>query len=168
MATGSGTGTPASGAGSAAYISHAQLIKAYDSDKISEYAIDTEGDAITDSAPVAVIDEAIANGDALIDSYLDSRYTVPLTAPVHARIRGLSAAAAMEFLYRRRPPYDDANAEAYRRLIDELEKIADGTIEIPGLTVASNLAYSIRDETYAPDLKWRKDYETGTDPLSKY
>lgn len=78
------------------------------------------------------VDEAIADADAIIDSHLSERYSVPLVS-VPKLIKRLSADLAIYNLYSRK--YDtempDAMRNRYKDAIAMLEKIASGRMHLP-------------------------------------
>ena len=76
------------------------------------------------------LEEAIAQADADIDSYLSGKYAVPLT-PVPAVLKKLSADIAVYNLYSRRlEQIPETRAERYRNAVRMLEGIARGTISV--------------------------------------
>lgn len=72
----------------------------------------------------AVVSEAIAQADGLVDIYLSKRFTTPLTAPVPAAVKHFSLAIALYFLYGRESGAPDDVRKRYEDAIALLEKIA--------------------------------------------
>jgi len=83
---------------------------------------DDDGDGLADTA---VIDAAVTDADALIDTYLRARYTVPLN-PVPDAVRSISAAVAIYFLFTRHhevvPTEHQKRYDAAVRLLDQLAR----------------------------------------------
>lgn len=84
----------------------------------------TDDDA--DGSPdTGVVDEAIAEADAEIDSYLARRYEVPLD-PVPVLVKKLSVDLAIWNLYSRRSVDEPIRKERYQAAVKLLQAIADG------------------------------------------
>ena len=80
------------------------------------------------------VDEAIAQADADIDSYLSAKYTVPLS-PASAVVKKLSVDIAVYNLYSRRlEKIPETRSERYKNAVRMLEGIAKGTIAIGAAT----------------------------------
>jgi len=75
---------------------------------------DDDGDGLADEA---VVTAAIADADAVIDSHLCARFTVPFD-PVPDAVRSISAAVAIYYLVTRRN--ESVAAEHERRYVDAL------------------------------------------------
>ena len=91
----------------------------------------------TDNIPEidsAVLDRAIAEADAEIDSYLSLRFATPLTV-VPGRIRDISGDIARYRLYDRTAP--DMVAERYNNAIRDLIALRDGKLNLPGIVERS-------------------------------
>ena len=83
-----------------------------------------------DGAPdAAVIETALADADALIDSYLAVRYALPLAAPP-ARLTQAAAVLAWYLLHRDRAP--EEVRIAYDRELRWLQHVAEGKAELIG------------------------------------
>ena len=103
----------------------------------------TDGDlvALTDDANTGVVDavraaKAIDDADALIDGYLDKRYTLPLST-VPTVITSISADIANYNLHSRRPgAMNDVIVERNKGAIRLLSDIAKGIVTI-GATAAA-------------------------------
>lgn len=87
---------------------------------------DRDGDSIEDSG---VIESALADTDALIDSYLGVRYDVPL-APVPAVVTSVAADIARAKLWTDEPP--EGVKEAHKAALGWLQRVADGRAIITG------------------------------------
>lgn len=94
-------------------ITPAQLVQLADDDE----------DGVADAAVLA---EAIAQADGVIDSYLAARYTVPL-ATVPATIRSASVDLTVRRLYGRRGLVNEARENAYKAAMDYLKALAAGS-----------------------------------------
>ena len=69
---------------------------------------------------------AIAEADALIDTYLNGKYTTPLS-PVPAALKRISMDLALYYLYKRRQfEVSDTLMQSYKEAIRLLESIRDG------------------------------------------
>ena len=80
------------------------------------------------------VDEAIAQADADIDSYLSAKYTVPLS-PAPAVVKKLSADIAVYNLYSRRlEKIPETRSERYKNAVRMLEGIARGTVSVGATT----------------------------------
>lgn len=80
----------------------------------------------------AVVDRAIADGDATIDAYCQNRYPLPLD-PVPTAIRRLCVDLAIYNLFSRRSSVLDLpeiRKDRQKEAIRFLEKVATGTIQI--------------------------------------
>jgi phage gp36-like protein len=87
---------------------------------------DDNNDGVADTAPIA---EAIAAAGSIIDSYLATRYTVPVS-PVPDLVRTMAADLAIYLLFSRRDQTNDARTAAYKDALTLLGRIASGTATI--------------------------------------
>ncbi|MFQ5765414.1 MAG: gp436 family protein [Rhodospirillales bacterium] len=92
---------------------------------------DDDRDGLADAA---VVTEAIAQADGVIDSYLARRYTVPLTT-VPAVIRAASVDIGIWNLYARRSIANESREKRYNATIAFLRALADGKATL-GITPA--------------------------------
>jgi phage gp36-like protein len=67
------------------------------------------------NAPMVVVIEAIGDADTVIDSYLSGRYSVPLSEPIPAIVKQMSANIALCNLYDRRRELDAPEGIIKRR-----------------------------------------------------
>lgn len=105
-------------------------------DDLGEGAIDT-----------AVVTDAIAYADQLIDGYLRGRYTLPLST-VPTFLKKLSIDLVIFFLYSRRPEIQNENVEKkYTNTLKILEQIQAGKI-------------TLGDDTSGEDLPGKGEYKT--------
>lgn len=97
-----------------------------------------------------VTDEAIADADAEIDSYVMTRYSVPLN-PVPAIIKKQSVDIAIYNICSRRQRVSDEVRQRYEDVIKFLEKVPAGKVGIAGAASApassSNDAVTITSNT---------------------
>jgi phage gp36-like protein len=112
-----------------AYSVQADIEKEIETAKLVQLA-DDNNDGVADAA---VITESIARADGIIDSYLATRYPVPVS-PVPALIRTSSVDIALYFLFTRRDQMTDPRRDAYKEAIKRLEAIAEGAATLPGVT----------------------------------
>ena len=117
------------------------------------------GNIVVAAIPNETIDDAIEAADSLIDSYIASRYTVPITvSPVPYMIRRLSRDIAVTHVFNDAVasgtvPQDDRAVEfRYRAAIRTLEHINKGLIQIIGATAAASSSSKIYSNTssYVP------------------
>lgn len=108
-----------------AYCTEADIINQLPEERLIELA-DDDGDGIAD---IGVVDKAIADADAEIDTYLSSRYTVPLS-PAPAIINKICVDIAVWNLFSRRQVADDVAKERYRAAVDLLKLIAKGDVSL--------------------------------------
>ncbi len=92
----------------------------------------------TDPAVQAVITEAIADADSIIETYCSKRYEMPFS-PVPASVKKASADMATYYLFRRRPFSNDAAAKIWKDAHDAavawLKDISVGKAAIEGAVV---------------------------------
>ena len=95
-----------------------------------------------------VVNRAIADADALIDSYLSSRYAIPLlSAP--AIIKNISVDIAIYNLYSRRTDtIPDIRKDRFTNALKYLQDITNGKIALQGGNIVSE---SIRVTTVKSD-----------------
>ena len=84
---------------------------------------------LTGAEVQAAIVEAMAQADAEIDTYLATRYTLPLTT-IPAIITRLSARMTVYYLTLRRQAPDEKWKDVYDRAVTMLEQMAAGKISI--------------------------------------
>lgn len=96
---------------------------------LADFAGTTNG--ALDGAAQAVIDDAIATADGLIDSYLHKRFAVPIAAPPR-RIVKLSARLAVFDMRSSRNTTTDADMVRHEADIKWLEDVRDGK-QTPGV-----------------------------------
>jgi phage gp36-like protein len=101
--------------------------------------IDLTDDADAGAVDEEVVDRAIADADAEIDSYLVGRYAVPVD-PVLPMVRLLSLNLSVEILYGRRPDLDlpEAAKTAAKNARALLARIAAKDAHLPGVAEADN------------------------------
>jgi len=108
-----------------AYSTEADIKKQLPEEQLIELS-DDDGDGVADSG---VVERAITDADAEIDSYLSVRYTVPLS-PVPARAQQLSVDIAIWNLYSRRTVLDEIREKRYNAAIAFLKDVASGKANI--------------------------------------
>jgi len=106
------------------------------------------------------VDRAIENADAVIDAYLGSRYTIPITT-VPDMIRAISVDLALWNLYSRRSQtfpkeVEDIRRVRYEKAIEALKDIATGKISVglepaPSGNDRNDATVKSFDEYYDPD-----------------
>jgi phage gp36-like protein len=109
------------------------------------------GDTIDD----AVVTKVITDADAEIDSYLGTRYSVPLS-PTPAMVNRLSSQMALYNLYTRRAGQIGMNETVetnYNNAIKFLQQAARGDVSIgveppPAKTTAGGAAFNYNERTF--------------------
>jgi len=102
-----------------------------DAEEIIRFTDDADAGVVNTS----VTDKAIAGADALIDSHIGTRYTVPVS-PVPDIIVDLASDIAIYKIYSRRSGAPDEIRQKYDDAVKYLEKVAAGKIIIPDATSA--------------------------------
>lgn len=119
----------------------------------SEALVQLSDQENTGAVNTAVVDQAIATADTVIDSYLSQRWAVPLSAPIPPEIQNLStrwaARVLRSFDFKGQPITDDINAEKIDR--DWLKDVRDGKIQLPGLDAIANKAPIVVDKATTRD-----------------
>ena len=96
---------------------------------------DDDGD---NEADVGVVDEARLGAEREGDSYLARRYAVPIDLVAHPELTDLLATFTLDLaeyrLRARRPPIPDAATQLRQHAAQWLERIANGTVDLPALT----------------------------------
>ncbi len=103
-------------------------------DLLVSYTNDSGGSTIVTTVTSAII----SNASALIDSYLQERYTLPLPSTPPS-IKALCVTIAIYRIYCRRESVPDAVADEYKAAIKKLEKIATGDLSL-GVTTISEVS----------------------------
>lgn len=88
------------------------------------------------AAQIARVDGALADADALIDSYLRRRYALPLAAPSPELVRAACVLARYDLATGTHLVPDEATRLARKDVIGWLERIADGSVELAGAAPA--------------------------------
>ncbi|MCP4259091.1 MAG: DUF1320 domain-containing protein [Planctomycetes bacterium] len=110
------------------YSTLTDIKKVIPEDTIIQLTDDT-GNAAVDTVKV---DEAIAQADGEIDTYVGAKYTVPLSVPIPDIIRGISCDIAIYKLYKRRmEDIPETRDTSYTRAVKLLKEIRDGKQPLP-------------------------------------
>lgn len=116
------------------YISNADIEQRLGAKTLIQLA-DDDGDDVADAG---VVDEARLGAEREVDSYLARRYAVPIDLNAHPELADLLATFTLDLAeYRlrvRRPPVPDAATNMRGHAAQWLERIANGTIDLPALT----------------------------------
>lgn len=83
----------------------------------------------------SVVDAAISDADAMIDTYLAGKYTVPIS-PTPSIIRKLSVDIALYNLFSRRGRVSEATEQRYKDAVSMLRDVSKGNAAITGATDA--------------------------------
>lgn len=109
-------------------------------------------DALAGAVDTDAVDRAFADADTEIDSYIATRYAVPMS-PVPALVQRLSLDLAIEGLYTRRPhvttPEAVTRAAKNARLL--LANIAANKASIPGATELDTTGTTAAGATFAAE-----------------
>lgn len=138
-----------------AYSIQDDILNQLDEDTLIQLT-DDEGVGSVDATVVA---RAIADADATIDAYCQSRYTVPLD-PVPDKIRQVSVDIAIYNLYSRRRGAPDDRKDRHKEAIRFLERVGEGKIglgvqphpDAPGEgDYSGGVQVSVRDKEFDTD-----------------
>lgn len=128
-----------------AYLTHQDMIDRFGEDALIQ--LTDRADPPTDAINPAVLGQALADADELINGYVAGRYAVPLT-PVPELVKRIAADLAFYFLH------GDAAAELviqrYDKAVATLKQISAGTITLQAAGVAAPSS-EIADEGVAFD-----------------
>ena len=113
------------------YCTISDILDMMDEDEVIRYTDDAGAGVINTD----VTDKAMTAADALIDSHLAVRYSVPL-APVPDLVRDLAVDIAIYKIHTHRPGIPDEVRTKYDDAVKYLEKAASGKIIIPGAAAA--------------------------------
>lgn len=114
-----------------AYCTLTDIKRMVDEDDLISLTDDTDtGDINAD-----VVSAAIADSDAMIDTYLMGRYSVPV-APVPAIIRKLSVDISLYNLYSRRGRVSETTEQRYKDAVGMLRDVSKGNAGIAGIADA--------------------------------
>jgi len=81
---------------------------------------------------LAVVEEAVHQGEELVDAHLRGRYNLPID-PVPSMVKNMTVNLARHWLYARRPEgseLPDAVTRTYKSALQMLEAIRDGKLTI--------------------------------------
>ena len=117
-----------------AYISNTDIQERLGAQTYVQLA-DDDGDAVAD---VGVVNEARLGAEGEVNSYLARRYRLPIDLAAHPELADLLATITLDLvefrLHTRRPPVSDAVLQKQHRALQWLQRIADGTIDLPSLS----------------------------------
>jgi len=130
------------------YTDQAALIERFGLAELLAIA-DRDGD---DAVDAGVVSQAIADADAEIDAYLGARFTVPLADPVPPLVGRLAADLARYRLQDDNPL--DEVAARYRRAVDTLRELANGSAQLPLAGAGSG---ELAIATAAPGRRFTRD-----------
>lgn len=102
-----------------------------------ETIIQLTDDKNTGSVDQDKVDVAIADADDEINLFINSQYTVPLTAPVPSKIKAISCDIAIYNLYKNRGPSEKIRTQ-YKDARRILEQIAARKITLPIATAPTS------------------------------
>ena len=83
----------------------------------------------------SVVDAAISDADAMIDTYLAGKYSVPIS-PTPSIVRKLSVDIALYNLFSRRGRVSEATEQRYKDAVSMLRDVSKGSAAITGATDA--------------------------------
>ncbi len=136
-----------------ALLSYERLLQLCDDDDVGEVVVDPPNTAHTN------IVAAIAEGDAIIDSKIAGRYTLPLTEPYPVQVAKCSANLAVCALYDRRREMDVPEGVERRRKqwLKWLDDVQANKAEIPDLDEATtgggySVSRKATDRIFTDDL----------------
>ena len=109
------------------YVSLDEFILSLDSKDVSELSDDAAGGAAAEETILPILDDATG----VCDSYIGTRYTVPLTSPDGA-VKSACTRIAVYFLHLRRSwTVSETVKDAYDDAIEWLKDISKGTAVLP-------------------------------------
>jgi phage gp36-like protein len=109
-----------------AYCTESDLLTLIPQQELAELTADSG-----DTPDSQVVAEAINLADAEIDSYLGSRYALPLT-PVPDQVKGLSMDMTLYHLYSRRSVAPSVRQQKYETALSFLKQVAAGEAVVEG------------------------------------
>jgi phage gp36-like protein len=109
-----------------AYCTQDDILKLIPRDELAELTAESG-----DEPDAAVVSEAIAKAEAEVDSYLGTRYAVPLS-PVPAMVKSLAQDLALYHLYSRRSVAPSVRRQKYVDALAFLKEVAAGRALIEG------------------------------------
>lgn len=145
-----------------AYSTYIDIQKLISAETLLQLCDDDDVGSIVVSPPNTAynnIVEAIEQADAIIDSYLDSRYVVPITVAIPVQVKNASANLALCHLYDRRRELDVPEGIERRRKqwTDWLKQVQARKASVPGLAEeTADRGYSVSktedDRVFTSDL----------------
>jgi phage gp36-like protein len=110
-----------------AYSTQTDILKMISQEQLAQLTAE-----VGSSPDASVVSEAIAHADGEIDSYLAVRYVLPIS-PTPARVKTLSVAFALYYLFSRRPNLGmpETVRNNYKDGVQFLRDVAGGRAEIP-------------------------------------
>lgn len=113
-----------------AYITHEELSKQFPGKDLSELAQDSTGFADDDAAEEIIL-QLILDAQSFVDSYLNQRYTVPLS-PVPDSVRNATGTIAYYRLHERRAEMiTESLQQMYDQTVAWLRDLAKGVASLP-------------------------------------
>jgi phage gp36-like protein len=106
------------------YAGEADMIAAYGADALI-VAADRDGDGVADAG---VIEAALAAATAELDSYLSTKYPVPLAAPVPAVVRDKAVDIALYKLSQRPGAMTDEIKDRYEKALAWMRDVSRGVV----------------------------------------
>ncbi|MBI4651291.1 DUF1320 domain-containing protein [Candidatus Desantisbacteria bacterium] len=132
------------------YITQTDILDRVPEQKLIGLTDDDNNGVINDT----VVNNNIIDTESLIDSYLKTKYTVPLS-PVPAILKKIAKDISEHFLYQRRLGSTESIMASYNNAIKFLEKVAAGTISLgvdtPAPDSGVGINYSSSDRTFTRD-----------------
>lgn len=104
-----------------AYSALSDLLKEFNYEELAKLTGDSSGQQINEDR----VNYAIKNADAIIDSYLYGRYTVPLNEPIDEIVRKISIDLAIFHLYEYSYRYGSVPASTAWRRINAFKMLKD-------------------------------------------
>lgn len=133
-----------------AYATASDFLAAYGADEVLRSA-DRDGDAVEDAG---VVDRAIEDAAAEVDSYLGQRYTLPLPEPTPASLRRVVLDIALYRLSFRSAERTEEKRLRYEDALRWLEAVVAGKISLGGVPEPTLSALA---ETTADEREWTRD-----------
>ena len=114
----------------------------YDPKQLGHLSDDSGGDENIDD----ILTEFIDNAAGFIDTYLATRYTLPLSGTFPELARANLIVAWYDLQHRRPNPPDEVDPE-YERIIEWLTMLKDGEVDLVGGSIRTDIAMKVDSET---------------------
>lgn len=131
------------------YCVKADLVKRFGSAELAQLTDETAAQSPDDTEITEACDEA----SSLIDSYLATRYTVPLADPPSTMVRKWACDIARKYLWKDRAGPDSVVTQNFLAALAQLKDVAKGIAALPDAdgelpTVTAGIVYATPDAIF--------------------